>query len=317
MRIVYIGSGEFGIASLKALLRSHHRLKCLVTRSAKPAGRGQRARPTPVALWAIEHSIPHVETTDINAPQLVAQIAAYKPELIVVIAFGRMIGREVIELAPHDAINVHASLLPKYRGAAPINWAIVNGERQTGISIITVAEKMDAGDILSQLTTEIEPQETAGRLHDRLAELAAPLLIETIDKIEAGKADYSPQDDSIVTFAPKLKKSDGFVNFSEPADLLRRKILGFWPWPGAAALYVSKKTARTEKVTFASAVLVTTANPRHLKPGTIDENLNVVCGKGRLQIMQIKPQGSRLMSFADFVNGRATSPGDRFESLGD
>lgn len=317
MRIVYIGSGEFGIASLKALLGSRHRLKCLVTRSAKPAGRGQRARPTPVALWALEYSIPHVETADINAPQLVAQIAEYKPELIVVIAFGRMIGREVVELAPHGAINVHASLLPKYRGAAPINWAIVNGERRTGISIITVAEKMDAGDILSQLTTEIEPQETAGRLHDRLAELAAPLLIETIDKIEAGKADYSPQDDSKVTFAPKLKKSDGFVNFSEPADLLRRKILGFWSWPGAAARYVSKKTARTEEVTFASAVLVATANPGHLKPGTIDENLNVVCGKGRLQIMQIKPQGSRLMSFADFVNGRATSPGDRFESLGD
>jgi len=317
MRIVYIGSGEFGIASLKALLRSHQSLECVVTQPARPAGRGQKPRPTPTALWAIEHSIPHVEAGDINAPQVVAQIAEYKPQLIVVIAFGRMIGRQVIELAPHGAINVHASLLPKYRGAAPINRAIVNGETQTGVSIITVAEKMDAGDILAQLATQIEPQETAGRLHDRLAELAAPLLIETIDKIEAGKADYSPQDDSIATFAPKLKKSDGFLDFAEPADLLRRKILGFWPWPGAAGIYVSKNTARKEKVIFAAADILKMPNPGHLRPGTIDENLNLICGKDRLQIMQIKPQGSRLMSFADFVNGRATSPGDRFESIGD
>ncbi|MHC4215957.1 MAG: methionyl-tRNA formyltransferase, partial [Planctomycetota bacterium] len=206
------------------------------------AGRGRKSRPTAVSEWARKNSIPLAESDDVNSIEQREQIASYRPDLILVIAFGQKIGNELIELAPKGMINVHASLVPKYRGAAPLNWAIINGDRQTGISIITVVEKMDAGDIIAQAKTDIGPDETAGELHDRLGQLAGPLLIETLDKIEAGIAVYVTQDESEVTLAPKLNKSDGFLNFSDSAQSLRQRILGTTPWPGASAMYISGGT---------------------------------------------------------------------------
>jgi methionyl-tRNA formyltransferase len=312
MKIVYLGSGEFGLECLNALARSSHSLQFIVTQPPNPAGRGRKPRPTPVARWAKNHSVSFVETEDVNAPVIIDKISTRKPDLIVVIAFGQKIGNRLIKLPPRGIINVHASLLPKYRGAAPINWAIINGESQTGISIITVAEKMDAGDILAQAKTSIGAHETAGELHDRLDKLAAPLLLDTVDKIEKGTAIYTEQDHSKATLAPKLKKSDAFLDFSEPAKSLARKIPGFWPWPGASASYVSKKTTKSQRVTIAMAEIVETTNPAGLPVGTLDENLNVICGEDALKITRIKPDGSRLMDFKDFVNGRATRPGDVF-----
>jgi len=315
MKIIYLGSGEFGLECLNALARSSHNLQFIVTQPPRPAGRGRKPTPTPVARWADSNSMPCVETNSVNAPQIIKEISAYGPDLIVVIAFGQKIGNELINLPPKGAINVHASLLPKYRGAAPINWTIINGEKQTGISIIALAEKMDAGDILAQETTEVLPNETAGRLHDRLVQMAAPLLLETLDNIANGTAVYTPQDHSKATLAPKLKKSDGFLNFNEPAEMLRRKVRGFWPWPGASAMYISKKTDSAKgglRVTIAMAEVVPTQKPAQILPGTLDENLNVICGQDTLKILKIKPTGSGLMDFKDFVNGRHTRPGDRF-----
>jgi methionyl-tRNA formyltransferase len=248
MKIVYLGSGEFGIESLNALAQSNHSLAFIVTQPPHPAGRGRKSRPTPVADWANTHSIPFIETDNVNTAEQVEKIASYEPDLIVVIAFGQKIGNELIKLPPKGTINVHASLLPKCRGAAPINWTIINGETETGISIITLAEKMDAGPILAQTKTEILPDETAGQLHDRLAKMAAPLLLETISKIKDGSVIYTEQDHSKATLAPKLKKSDGFLDFNEPAELLQRKTLGLWPWPGASAIYSSKKTAKPLRI---------------------------------------------------------------------
>jgi methionyl-tRNA formyltransferase len=256
--------------------------------------------------------VPFIETEDVNTASTIERIAALQSDLIVVIAFGQKIGNELIKLPTKGAINVHASLLPKYRGAAPINWAIINGETETGISIITLAEKMDAGDILGQFATEIKPDETAGQLHDRLARMAATLLLETIDKIADNSAVYTEQDHSRATLAPKLKKSDGFLNFNDSAESLAGKILGLWPWPGASATYTSKKTAKSLRVTIAMARVVRTSNPAHLQPGTLDENLNVICGEDALKIVKIKPDGSGLMDFKDFINGRQTRPGDMF-----
>jgi methionyl-tRNA formyltransferase len=312
MNIAYLGSGQFGLPCLDALAQSGHKIALVITQPAQPAGRGRKSTPTPVADWAAGHSVPFIETADANAPEIINQLTKQKPDLLVVIAFGQKISKQVIEIAPKGAINVHASLLPKYRGAAPINWAIINGETETGVNIITVAEKMDAGDVLAQAATDIEGDESAGKLHDRLAKLAAPLLIATIDKIAAGAAAYTKQDDSKATRAPKLKKSDGLLDFAEPAETLHRKMLGLWPWPGATAIYKSKKSGRTERVTFAKSEILRTTNPQKLPPGTIDENLNVICGKDRLQIVQLKPENSRLMTFADFVNGRRICPGDSF-----
>jgi len=315
MKIAYLGSGEFGIECLDALEQSSHGLPYIVTQPPNPAGRGRKSCPTPVARWANAHLVPFIETDNVNIPDIIERIAGYEPDLIVVIAFGQKIGNELINLSPKGAINVHASLLPKYRGAAPINWAIINGETETGISIITLAEKMDAGQILAQAQTDIIPNETAGQLHDRLAKIAAPLLLKTIDRIADGSAVYAEQDHSKATLAPKLEKSDGFLNFAESADVLVRKIHGFWPWPGASANYISKKAGKSMRVTIAAAEVIETENPTRLPTGTFDENLKVVCGENALKITRIKPAGSALMDFKDFVNGRQTQSGDSFVKI--
>ena len=315
MNIVYLGSGRFGIECLNTLSLSDHDLKLIVTQPAQQAGRGRKPRPTPVACWADEHSIPFIETSDVNTSENITEISGCQPDLIVVIAFGQKIGSELTALPPKGAINVHASLLPKYRGAAPINWAIINGETSTGISIITLAEKMDAGQILAQAETDIRGDETAGQLHDRLAELAAPLLSKTIDQIAAGTAVYAEQDDSKATLAPKLKKTDGLLDFTEPAQVLARKIRGLWPWPGASANYVSKRTGKSIRLTIAMAEPVETSKPADLETGTLDESLNIKCGEDALKITRVKPAGSQLMDFKDFANGRQTQPGDLFARI--
>jgi len=312
MNVVFLGSGEFGIDSLNTLASSRHALKLVVTQPPKPAGRGARLHRTPVASWARDHSVPCLESHTINAQDLIRKIADCKPDLLLVIAFGQKIGPDLINVPPKGAINVHASLLPKYRGAAPVNWAIVNGETKTGISIITLADKMDAGKILAQAETDIGPDENAGQLHDRLARMAPSLLTDTLKRIDAGTAVHTEQDDSKATLAPRLKKADGLLNFNQPAESLRRRILGFWPWPGASATYRSAKTGKSVHVTIAMAELITTANPAGLSPGTLDPNLNVICAQNALEITEIKPQGSRLMNFRDFANGRHTRPGDVF-----
>ncbi len=315
MKIVFLGSGEFGLECLNTLACSNHSLLFIVTQPPHPAGRGRKTTPTPVARWADSNSVPYIETDNVNTPQMIEEISACEPDLIVVIAFGQKIGNDLIGLPPKGAINVHASLLPKYRGAAPINWPVINGDKQTGISIIALAEKMDAGDILTQSATDIGPEETAGQLHDRLAQIAAPLLLQTIDQIANGTAVYTPQDHSKATLAPKLKKTDGFLDFNEPAEMLHRKIRGFWPWPGASAIYVSKKADKPLRVTIAMAEIVETSNPADLTPGTLDENLNVICTPDALKITKIKPTGSRLMDFKDFVNGHQTQAGDSFNKI--
>jgi methionyl-tRNA formyltransferase len=315
MKIVFLGSGEFGIECLDAMAASRHGLEFIVTQPPNAAGRGRKPSPTPVARWADANSIPFIETDNVNTAEMITRIAGYQPDLIVVIAFGQKIGNELINLPPKGSINVHASLLPKYRGAAPINWAIINGEKQTGISIITLAEKMDAGQILSQSQTDIGSNETAGQLHDRLAQLSAPLLIETIEQIAEGSVVYTEQDHFKATLAPKLKKADGFLDFGEPAEILERKIRGFWPWPGASTNYVSKKTGKSIRVNLALTELVSTENPTGLGTGTLDGDLNVICGCDALRIIKIKPAGSALMDFKDFVNGRQTQPGDIFKKI--
>jgi len=315
MKIVYLGSGEFGLDCLDALSTSEHELRFIVTQPPNPAGRGRKPNPTPVAHWTGMHSIPFIEANNVNASEIIEKIADYEPDLIVVIAFGQKIGKELTNLPPKGSINVHASLLPKYRGAAPVNWAIINGETTTGISIITLSEKMDAGQILAQSQTDIAADETADQLHGRLAKLAAPLLINTIGNIADGTAVYIEQDHEKATLAPKLKKANGFIDFTEPAEVIARKIRGFWPWPGASADYVSQKTGKPIRVTIALAEIVTLHEPPAILPGTFDENLNVICGRDALKITRIKPAGSALMAFKDFVNGRQTMPGDSFVKI--
>jgi len=315
MKIVYLGSGDFGIECLNVLAGSQHSLELIVTQPPAPAGRGRKYRPTPAAKWARQHSVAFIEPANVNAFEVIEHIGAFKADLIVVAAFGQKIGSEIISMAPKGIINAHASLVPKYRGAAPINWAIINGDSETGVSIITVVEAIDSGDILAQVKTDIGLDEMAGQLHDRLAKLAGPLVLDTIEAIGSGNATYAKQDHSNATPAPKLKKSDGFLDFCEPAGDLRNRIRGLWPHPGASAVYTSSKTGKSQQVTIAMAEVVEHDNPSALAAGALDANLDVICGKNALRITSIKPAGGCVMDFRSFANGRQTSSGDVFTKI--
>lgn len=300
---------------LDAIQASRHNLALVVTGQASPAGRGRKLCPTPVAHWAEMHAVPFVESENINDPDMIARIAEARPDVLVVIACGQKIGRELVDMPTRLAINVHSSLLPKYRGAGPINWAILRGETESGVSIITLADRMDAGDILAQAKTPIGVLETAGELHDRLAQLAAPLLIETLDKIEFDTVTFTRQDEFQATKAPKLKKSDGFLDFGEPAYILADKIRGLWPWPSATADFVSAETGKTTRVVLALAEVIWGPKPPASVPGTFDEDLNILCGDGKLAIRKIKPAGKGLMDFKAFINGWRVRPGDRLKKV--
>jgi methionyl-tRNA formyltransferase len=312
MKITFFGSAQFGIASLQAIKDSAHTLTTVFTQPAQPAGRGRKLTPTPVAEWAEKNSIPCIETANINTPEMAEIVSTCRGDLLLVIAFGQKIANHVIKLHQKGAINVHASLLPKYRGAAPINYAIMNGETETGITIITLAERMDAGKILAHAKTPITPDDCAQTLHDKLASISPPLLIETIGKIDSGKAIYTPQDESAATFAPKLTKSDGYINWTTPAASIVNQIRGLWPRPGAQADFVSAKTQKCCRVTFAAASAAQCTDDNKTQFGILDHNLNVISADGAVTIHKLKPAGRALMNFKDFVNGRKVQPGDMF-----
>lgn len=306
MKIVYCGCGEFGLNSLDAIKSSAHELVAIITHPAAPAGRGRKTRPTAVAVWTEQNSVPCFEIADSNSPEGVELLKRFSPDLVVVIAFGQKISEEFIAIPSKGAINVHASLLPKYRGAAPINWAIINGETETGVSIITLSQKMDAGEILAKSKIPIAVSDTAADIHDKLAVLAGPVLIDTIDSIEAGTIIYEKQDSSLATAAPKLKKSDGCIDFSADAVDIHDKIRGLWSWPGATAVFLALGKKPCEVIIAKSAVSDSAGTG---EIGTLDGDLNVICGQGRLKILQIKPKGGKMMDFKAFLNGRGSESG--------
>jgi methionyl-tRNA formyltransferase len=314
MKIVYCGCGRFGIDSLNALKASSHQLVHIITHPEKQAGRGRKLRANDVAQWAGQNNVPFTDIEDINSPQGVQLVKELGPDLLVVIAFGQKISAEIIGIPPKGAINVHGSLLPKYRGAAPINWAIINGEKETGISIITLAQKMDAGEVLAQDKINIADDDLADIVHDALAKLAAPLLIETIDKIQAGKAVYIKQDSSKATAAPKLKKSDGIIDFNQSARAVHNKVRGLWPWPGASACFVSAGNNKKYPVTI-SRTNVAEENGKHDKAGLVNAEFDIDCGMGSLKIFELKPHGGKIMDFKSFLNGRTSGQGDYFVPL--
>lgn len=315
MRIGYIGSDRFGLACLDALRDSKYGLEFILTQPSKAAGRDRKNTPTPVAQWAISNHIHYVETDNASSPSIIEKVRTANPDLILVIAFGQKLSDELIRVPPKGMINVHSSLLPKYRGAAPINWAIANGESETGVTIATVTSKWDAGLVLAQCKTPIGPDENAEQLSGRLSELSAPLLLETIGKIGNGTARYIEQNHSLASWAPKLKKSDGYVDFGLPARKIRDMIRGFWPWPGVSAIYNCKTTGKECRITIVEALVVQSENQENLVPGTLDKNLNIVCGSDALRITKIRPAGRATMAFEAFINGYHVAARDKFTKI--
>ena len=308
MRILLCGNGDFGIPSLKAVLSSKHEVAGIVTQPARPAGRGGKLRATAIAQCAADLGLEATQCDDVNSPEAIGLIRPVKPDVIFVVDFGQFVSRTVRELAPLGAFNLHGSLLPDFRGAAPVNWAIIRGHAKTGVTTFSLVDRMDAGPVYAAQETDISPDETADQLRERLAALGAGLVCKTLDMLESGETNPVSQDESRATRASKLRKSDGWVDFSDDVVAVRNLVHGTWPWPGGQARYVSAGQETEQLVTIARAAAV----DGQCEPGLVNTELLVGTGKGLLRILKIRPAGRRLMHWQDFVNGYRVRPGDKF-----
>ncbi len=302
MRIIFMGSAELAIPSLQALLGSRKdELVGVVSQPDRPAGRKRVPTPCPLKAFAEEAGLPVMIPEKIGDPDSVEFLAALKPDLFVVVAYGQYIPTRVIDLAPHKAINLHPSLLPNYRGSAPIQWAIANGDTITGVSIITVAHKMDAGDILRQETHPIADNDTSLSLHNKLAKTGAKLLLETIDDIRTGTVSRTAQDEGQVVEIRKLVKEDGEIDWAQPAATIRNRIRAFDPWPGSTC---KLPTGEILKVWCAERV-EGNGNPGEL----LDDQLLVATSDAALRLIEIQPAGKKRMPAASFLNGHPLPAG--------
>ncbi len=301
MRIVYFGSGEFGLPTLRALAQNHD-VQAVVTQPDRPAGRGGKLTPTPIAAWAEQHLACPVHKPE-RVKEMIAEIRAIPADAWVVIAYGQYMPRALLE--GRFAINLHASLLPRWRGAAPINAAVLAGDAETGNSVITLAQRMDAGEILGRSRRAIGPRMTAGELHDLLAE-DGPGVVEGVLRAHAeGVLQPEVQDESLVTIAPKLSKGDGWVDFSDSAEACRRRVHGLTPWPGVTVRHREQplKLLRVEALEDAGGG----------EPGALADAASgvVACGEGSLRVLEVQPAGKRPMPWADYARGRKIEPGER------
>lgn len=309
MRIVFMGGGEFGCDTLRWLNSSHHQILKVFTQPARPAGRGRAPRPTPIAEMCHKLGLDCEETANINSPESIERLRQLDPEVIVVIAFGQWLGSALQKL-PVRIINLHSSLLPKYRGAAPINWAIIKGESVTGVTVIEINDIWDGGAIVASESLEIGETETAGELHDRLATLGPALIAEVLGEMEAGIYNPAPQDESQACKAPKLCKCNGLIDWNAPAWEIKCQILGMWPWPGAYC-FLEQENGEPLRVSICRCKMATEPTEK-LNPGTFDQAMNVVCGDGKaITLLEVKPDNGKLMPFKAFANGKRLKPGCR------
>lgn len=312
MVIVFFGSGEFALPTLNWLKNSAHQVALVVTQPPRPAGRGKRLTPTPVGVLAREFGWPVHEPENINDPAMVTTLGGSGARLGLVIAYGQKLGNGVLNSFAGGCINLHASLLPRYRGAAPINWAILKGEERTGCTVFRITERMDAGPVLSSRWTMIKPDETAGELHDRLAGIGvdavdAALQLFANDRVPEG----TPQDDALATRAPKLEKCDGTIRFDSPAEKVVRHIRGMTPWPGASTIFHGSD-GRWEKIAIVRCRRAEIPTRPDLPPGTLDARLFVAAADGFVELFEVKPSAGRQMTWQDYVNGRHVRAGDHF-----
>jgi len=308
LQIIFAGSGAFGLPALKALLDVGHDVVQVYSQPDRPAGRGMKLTPTPIAKFATDKNLPLVRTLDINAEPLTPA------DLLVVIAFGQKIGEQVIHHTRLKAINLHASILPRYRGAAPIHAAILGGETVTGNSVIRLAQKMDAGAILGQSELSIGPLETAGELHDRLSLDGAMLIPRVVDELARGVAVVREQDHSLATLARKLSRESTRLEFHESARQAARQIRGMYPWPGCRVRLI-KGEDEVARLTLVRATNDDGVDDRPADAGTIDENGRVICDAGRLIVVEVQPEGKRPMPLDAYRNGHAWNSGMRLQSI--
>jgi methionyl-tRNA formyltransferase len=302
MRIVFIGAGEIGVPTLQALLKSEHEVVGIVTQPDKPVGRAQIIEPPPIKKALAGAKMPILQPARIKEHQAIAEIRALIPDVIVVMAYGQILPRDVLEIPKIACLNLHASLLPRWRGAAPVQAAIAAGDRETGITVMYMDEGLDTGDILLHRKIDILPTDTGGSLHDRLAKIAPDALLDSLRLLVEGSAPRTPQDNSLATYAPKLKRDDGRIDWSEPAEMIERKIRAFNPWPGA----FMKIERQTLKV-FSVSVFDLSGEPGEILRS--EKELVIAAGKGALSLSEVQLEGKRRMSAAEFLRGHASTLG--------
>ena len=307
LRVVFMGTPAFAVPSLSALHAAGYPIVSVFTQPDRPVGRGRKLTAPPVKQKAEESELEVYQPEGVKSDEVYDYLAGKSPELIVVVGYGRIIPRRILELPEHGCVNVHSSLLPKYRGAAPINWAIVKGETKTGVTTMRLVPKLDAGDVLLERETLIGEDEYASELTERLAQIGADLLIETLEGIEADGIEPRPQDDEQATYAPSMKREDGLLDWKLSAREIYNRIRGFDPWPGAYTFFRGKRLHVRRARPSDSANL-------HLEPGELHvehDRLLVGCGAGSLEPWELQTEGKRRMGAADFVNGYQPATGER------
>lgn len=305
MRVVFMGSPEFALPTLSALAQSPaHEVLAVFTQPDRPAGRGKKLTGPPVKGLAVELGLPVLQPQKVRSDEAFAQLQELAGDVIVVVGYGQIIPQRIIDLPEYGCVNVHSSLLPKYRGAAPVNWAIVRGETETGVCTMKIVKKLDAGDVLLCRKTPIGPDETASELSARLAPMGAELLMATLSGLEAGEITPQPQDESQMTYAPLMKREDAAIDWSLPATEIHNRVRGFDPWPGAFTAYRGKRLqVRRTRLTDAQG-----------EPGKIlavSDGLTIACGEGAILATELQPEGKPRMAAAAFINGYRPQVGDR------
>jgi methionyl-tRNA formyltransferase len=314
LRIVYFGTPAFAVPALERLLASRHRVVAVVTQPDRPRGRGQHVQEGPVKTVAAAHDIPVLQPEKIRSPSFHDELRARSPDLGVVAAYGRILPDEVLTLPPLGLINIHASLLPAYRGASPIQHAVINGDAESGVSIMRVVRDLDAGPVFATARRVVTPDETSVDVEDDLARLGAELMLTVVDGIARGDAVATPQDESRVTYAGKLTKADGLLDWSQPARTLHNRVRGLHPWPHAHSFLGGRRYVilRTQIPTPGGAGLTTGPLPGVVLEAHGDD-LTVTAGDGSaLRILQIQPEGKRPLTAREFLAGHRVRVGERF-----
>jgi methionyl-tRNA formyltransferase len=303
MRVVFMGTGEIGVPTLRALLDSEeHEVVGIVTQPDKPVGRNQRIEPPPIKKALTGTALPILQPKRMKERQSIDEIRALAPDVIVVMAYGQILPREVLEIPSNACLNLHASLLPRWRGAAPIQAAIAAGDRETGITLIYMDEGLDTGDMLLQRKIEIAPNETGGSLGDRLAQIAPATLLESLPLLSGESAPRTPQDNTLATNAPKLNREAGRIDWGQPAETIERKIRAYNPWPGAFTTIAAKsKQPRNLKI-FSAIIVDHTGSPGEIAYAA-ERGLVIAAGSRALSLQEVQLEGKRRMSATEFVRG--------------
>ncbi|MDD6716274.1 MAG: methionyl-tRNA formyltransferase [Firmicutes bacterium] len=306
MRIVFMGTPDFAVPALRALADSRHEVTLVVTQPDKPKGRSGKLSMSAVKSCAVSTGIPVFQPARVKKTDAVERIRLEQPDVIVVAAYGQILSGELLNIPRYGCLNIHGSLLPKYRGAAPVQWAVINGEEKSGLTIMQMDKGLDTGDILLQEETVLQPEETAGSLYDRLSAMGGPLILKTLDLLEEGTLTRRPQPAEGSSYAKMLRKEDGLIDFEKPASETCRLVRGLNPWPSAYTYY----EGRMLKIWRASAV----ASSSGAAPGTVSavtkDEIRIACGDGELALHEIQMEGKKRMQVHDFLLGTHVREGE-------